>query len=272
MKKTYLFFALIAGLFACVTASAQTDAAGSSALLKQEGPLANTDFSATDVKNLPDGLGVYELNMGDFTHLNVVDGLNVVYHVQPDSAGIVSFVTTKDIASNILFSNNNKGKLTIEKSFHPEDSMKVGLPVVHVYGNFLTDVTNAGDSTVRVIAPKSVPKFNASLIGNGRLVVRDVDCEKLEAAIKTGNGTLTVTGRCKDANLKNTGVGTISADGLKAEKATCRFFGKGTTGVWAEKSLTVKGMFPGKVYYKGKPEKIHNYAAGVKVIPLEKEL
>lgn len=214
------------------------------------------------------GLGKYELKVEEFTNLNVVDGINVEYHCSNDSAGLVTFVTTKDIASNLLFGSNGKGKLTIEKAFHPEGEMQFGLPVVHVYSRFLTEVTNAGDSLVRVNSPKATPKFKASLIGNGKLAVRDLDCGKVDGAIKTGNGTLTLTGECREVVLGNTGVGVISADGLKAQKASCKFFGKGTTGVWATDLLVIKGMFPGKLYYKGTPAKIRNYAVGVKLIPM----
>ena len=224
--------------------------------------------TATLAGDLPSGLGKYELKVDEFTHLNVVDGINVEYHCSNDSAGLVNFVTTKDIASNLLFGTNGKGKLTIEKAFHPEGEMQLGLPVVHVYSRFLTEVPNAGDSLVRVQAPKATPKIKATLIGNGKLAVRGLDCGKVDGAIKTGNGTLTLTGECREVVLGNTGVGVIIADGLKAQKASCKFFGKGTTGVWATDELIIKGMFPGKLYYKGTPRKIRNYAVGVKLIPM----
>ncbi len=214
-------------------------------------------------------LSRYELSVGDFTELSVVDGLNVNYKCDPDSAGTIVFETTAEIADQILFENNKKGKLSIEKQFHAEDEMVWGLPDITVYSRFLRSVSNSGDSTVRVLTVKPTINFKATVIGNGRLIITDIDCVKFDGAIKTGNGTLVASGRCDEASLVNTGVGAIQADRLRADAATCRFFGSGTTGVWATKSLIVKGMFPGKLYYKGVPEKLKNYAMGVKLYPLE---
>lgn len=261
MKQVYLLFASI--LFCCTYAVAQSgDVAGNDSI---------ADENMLQTAHETDVLGHYELNIGDFSNLNVVDGLNVEYHCSQDSAGMVLFETTRDIAANILFENNKKGKLTIQKQFHQEDELQTGLPTIHVYARFLVEVTNAGDSTVRVLAPKPTVNFKASLIGNGRLVVRDLDCNKLEAAIKTGNGTLMLTGTCREAVFSNTGVGTILADGLETVDASCRFFGKGTTGVWVTGSLVVKGMFPGKLYYKGNPKKVRNFGMGVKVMKMPDE-
>lgn len=214
--------------------------------------------------------GAYDLKVADFSKIDLVDGFNVEYHCSDDSAGIIMFETTNDIASKILF-EVKKEKLVIQKAFHEAGQMQYGLPTLHVYSRFLTEVRNSGDSTLVVNSPKSTVKFKAEVIGNGRIVVRDIDCSKFDGAINTGNGTLVVSGTCTDATLTNTGVGTIQADNLKAERASCRFFGKGTTGVWATELLQVKGALPGKLYYRGKPEKIKNYSVGVKIIPMASE-
>lgn len=211
--------------------------------------------------------GAYDLKVADFSKIDLVDGFNVEYHCSDDSAGIITFETTNDIASKILF-EVKKEKLVIQKAFHGPDEMRLGLPTIHVYSRFLTEVRNSGDSTLVVNSPKSTVKFKAEVIGNGRIVVRDIDCSKFDGAINTGNGTLVVSGKCIDATLTNTGVGTIQADGLQADRASCRFFGKGTTGVWATEVLQVKGALPGKLYYRGTPAKIKNYSVGVKIIPM----
>lgn len=255
MKKLSSFIAIAAG---CICSLAVSLSAGAEELPTQ----------ASLQGSVSQGIGKYELRVEEFQHLNVVDGVNVEYHCSNDSAGLVTFRTTKDIASNLLFSTNGKGKLTIEKSFHSDGEMQKGLPVVHVYSRFLNEVTNAGDSLVKVNSPKPTPKFKATLIGNGKLAVRGLDCEKVQGSINTGNGTLTLAGTAREVNLSNTGVGVISADALQAQKAICKFFGKGTTGVWALKELIIKGLFPGKLYYKGTPGEIKNYAVGVKVIQM----
>ena len=47
------------------------------------------------------------------------------------------------------------------------------------------------------------------------------------------------------------------------------FFGTGTTGVNAIEQLVIKGMFPGKLYYRGKPAKMKNYSMGVKIYSID---
>ena len=99
--------------------------------------------------------------------------------------------------------------------------------------------------------------------------MRGLDCGKVEGAIKTGNGQLVVSGKCDQASFSNTGVGSVQADNLEAGDVSCRFFGTGTTGVWATDRLTIKGMFPGKLYYKGNPGKVKNYSMGVKIFRMD---
>jgi len=215
------------------------------------------------------GVSDYELDVKDFSQLIVDDGLNVEYKTSEELAGKAYFSTTKDIADKILFENNNKGKLVIQKAFHEEDELVEGLPIITVYSRFLKEVKNNGDSTVRVLSVLPILEFKATVVGNGRLVVRDVNCSKFDGAIKTGNGTLVVTGKCESATLANTGTGAIQADGLEAANVSCRFFGTGSTGCWATNVLTVKGVMAGKLYYRNKPQRIRNYSAGVKIYSLE---
>jgi len=213
----------------------------------------------------------YELKVKDFSTLVVEDGFNVEYMCSEDSAGLAVFRASKSVADKIIFSNNNKGKLHIQKAFHEEEEMVKNLPVIKVYSKFLKEVKNEGDSTVMVLKMRPTAEFKAIVIGNGRLVIRNVECTKFDGAIKTGNGTLVATGRCEKAVLSNTGTGAIQADSLEAKEVSCRFFGTGTTGCWATDVLTVKGVMAGKLYYRNKPARIRNYAVGVKIYSLEGE-
>lgn len=211
----------------------------------------------------------YELKVGDFTQLNVVDGINVEYKCNDDSAGLAVYETSRQIADQLIFDSSKKGELKIEKQFHGEGELVYDLPIVRVYSKFLVRAENAGDSTLRVLTVAKVPKFRAKVIGNGTIVVRNIECGEFDGSISTGNGQLVVTGKCDKAILNNTGKGNIQADGLEAKMASCRFFGPGTTGVWAVDELVVKGMFPGKLYYKGTPKKLRNFSMGPKIFPLD---
>lgn len=212
----------------------------------------------------------YRLQVGDFSRLNVVDGINVEYTAMPDTGGVASFSTTHPLASQILFTNNGKGELKIELAMPDDPTHPLsGIPTVHVSSRALTRVQNSGDSTVWVLNPPQVQEFKAVLMDNGRLVLRNLICKKFSAAIKTGCGTIVASGRCSDEVLSNTGTGTIQADQMEAQNASCRFFGTGSTGVWVTGKLVVKGALKGRCYYRGSPASVKNYGMGVKVYPMQ---
>lgn len=211
----------------------------------------------------------YDLNVGEFSQLEVVDGFNVEYRSDNDKAGMAEFSTTPDVADKIIFENNKKGKLSIKKAFYEGDDMKVGLPTITVYSKFVKDIRNCGDSTVRALDVRPTIEIKASVVGNGRLVLRDIDCSKFDGAIKTGNGTLVVDGKSDEVSLSNTGTGAIQADNLEGKNVSCHFFGTGSTGCWPTKVLKIKGVMAGKLYYRGHPEKIKNYSMGVKIYSLD---
>ncbi len=208
----------------------------------------------------------YELDVNDFMELKVVEGLNVDYKCVPDSAGKAVFTTTPDLAS-VLMLANNKGKLEMQIS---TDGINYkGLPTITVYSNFLTRVENSGDSTVRVLSVAPGPQFKAKVIGNGRLVVRNISATQVDASLSTGNGQIVLYGKCQSAKYGLTGTGSIQADGLKAVSVKCRSTGTGTIGCNVSETLMVVGMGSGKIYYTGNPEKITSRSVGLKVIPLD---
>jgi hypothetical protein len=204
----------------------------------------------------------YELNVSDFTELKVINGVNVDYYSNPDSVGMAVFDATKKQASAILFSNK-KGALSIE--LNDDLTADEAIPTVRVYSRFLSKVENSSDSTVRVMSVAPTARLQAKVIGNGRVVVHDIDANEVEGAIATGNGALVLDGKCQDATLSIVGTGSIQADGLSAVNVKCRNTGTGTIGCYAEKLLTVKGAGSGKIYYKGKPEVKKPMALGLKV-------
>lgn len=207
----------------------------------------------------------YEMDVADFTELKVINGINVDYYSNPDSVGKAVFYATKGQASSILLTNK-KGKLVVELSADAINPS--GLPTVRVYSRFLTKVENSSDSLVRIVNLASTARFQAKLIGNGRIVVRDADVNELDGSISTGNGTLVLNGRCQEATLSLVGTGAIQADGLQAVNVKCRNTGTGTIGCWAEKLLSISGAGSGKIYYRGTPEIKKSMALGVKVEPL----
>lgn len=206
------------------------------------------------------------VNVGDFTHLRVVNAVNVDYKSHPDSAGMAVFDAPADLVNSIMFINNNKGKLSIEVDVVGAQSHK--LPTVTVYSRFLTNIENVADSTVRAFDVNAGPKFKARLEGNGRLSLRGVNADEVAAKIFTGRGQLAIDGSCVKANLSCAGPCAIQADQLFAKKVTATVNGPCTIGCNASEELTVKGVGPGTVYYVGAPL-VKNRSIGAKVKELK---
>lgn len=205
----------------------------------------------------------FELKLRDFTELKVVDGINVDYVCSADSAGYAVFDALPELAPKIMFEPSGD-RLTIQ--LLNDEGPLHNLPTIKVYSRYLQSVENDGDSLVRALSVAPIPKFKAKLVGNGRLSVRDVDANEVKATLLTGNGTITITGRCTEAILQATSTGTITADQLVATEVKCRLAGTSTIGCAPTEKLQVRGM-AGKVLYKGKPAINKSFALGVKVEP-----
>ena len=160
----------------------------------------------------------YELNVKPFEELQVVNGINVTYRCNTDSAGYVRFSCDPDISSMVLFSNN-KNKLKIELSDEITDAQRQRLPTVTVFSAFLSKVENSGDSTVYVDTPSPAATFKARIVGNGTLIARGLHATTVEGKIATGHGHLVLAGEAQTVKLNNTGTGTIEAGTIKATRA-----------------------------------------------------
>lgn len=192
----------------------------------------------------------YKLKVGAFDKLKVTDNVNVVYRCVPDSAGFVTYRGDKEFADAFILSVN-KGTLQVQVS--TEDVDMPGLPVLNVYSDFLTEVKNSSDFTVTVLSPAPSPEFTAIQVGNGSIVVDDVQSTKVTASLRTGNGTINISGTCEEASLGMLGTGQIAADMLKAGNVSCKIMGSGVIGCYPTAKLDVKGIGSTKIYYKGSP-------------------
>ena len=210
----------------------------------------------------------YEVNVGDFSELKVLEGLNVDYKCSEDSNGFVVFNAAPDIASVIML-NNNKRCLELQISTDGIDYDN--LPRITVYSRFLNKVENDGDSLVRVLSVAPAASFRATLIGNGGLALHGISTNNFVGAIKTGNGVIAVDGKSTKAHLSIVGTGSIQADDLSANEIKCSLSGTGIIECNPASKLTVVATFgvsSGKVYYRGKPD-IKDRAPGVKILPIE---
>ncbi len=203
----------------------------------------------------------FNVKVGDFTHLLVKDHINVVYRCNADSAGYACFVTETAKANKMIFSNNQKGKLTISVS---NDSIYAqGVPTVTVYSAYLQNAENQGDSLLKVESVKQAPFVKFKLVKDGLVQVDHVEATTVEVEILTGKGKVTVNGECTDFNVKNTGKAEVRAEGLKAKNVSCRIIGSGNVYCTIDGGkMSLKGSGTGKLYYHGRVKEMKSMQLG----------
>lgn len=208
----------------------------------------------------------HTLSVGQFNKINVTDDINVVYRCVADSTGMISFTADESLAKAFIFTNN-KGNLRVQ--INTDMVARPELPTVYLYSDYLTSVENGGRGTLTVESPHPCPEFKATLLGNGRLIVEDITATDVKGVLATGNGTISLGGRCTKASLTMVGTGTIQADRLQAEEVNVTIAGSGTIGCWPVQLLKSKGIGSTKIYYKGHPT--IRKSGGGKLFPIEQE-
>ena len=209
------------------------------------------------------------VKVSDFNRLTVIDNINVNYCCNPDSAGLVVFNCSQEIADALIFSYSSNGRLSIQMN---DDFEKLkNLPVLTLYSSTLEEAENAGDSVLRVSKLPPLKNFKVRLTDNGKVIVRGVRASQLELQILSGKGKIIADGSCDDLSLRLVGTGEIQADKVKATNVSCRIMGTGSMGCDVNGGeLKVSGSGTGKVYYKGKPSKVTVRKLGtIKAIPME---
>lgn len=91
-----------------------------------------------------------------------------------------------------------------------------------------------------------------------------IEAAKVEASIHSGNGQLTIQGRCTEANLHLVGTGTILADRLEAVKVKATVVGTGQIGCAPSEAITVMGAGSGSVLYRQTPPTVKSRGVGIK--------
>lgn len=211
----------------------------------------------------------YEVNVGDFTSLRIINDINVEYVCNADSAGKAVYYTTANKASTFMFDNNSKGKVSIQLTTDESLAPK-GLPTIRIYSRFLQEAQNDGDSILRIVSVAPAPKLKFKLSANGKVVAHNISGTTIEAAIFTGNGTIEISGKCDEADLRCTGTGQILGEDLIADKVNCKLLGTGSIRCHVNNGpLSIKGSGSGKVYYRGTPTEVKTLQLGsIKAVAL----
>lgn len=209
------------------------------------------------------------VKVADFTRLAVIDNINVNYRCDADSAGMIIFSSTQEVADALIFSLSNNNRLSIQVN---DDYERLGnLPTLTVYSSTLDEAENAGDSILRVFDLPPLKTFKVRLIDNGKVIVRGIRASQLELQILSGKGKIIADGSCDDLSLRLIGTGEIQADQVVATNVSCRIMGTGSMGCHVDGGqLKVSGSGTGKVYYKGQPSKVTVRKLGtIKAIPMD---
>ena len=211
----------------------------------------------------------HEVKVGNFTRLVVLDDINVDYRCNADSAGLVVFTCSREIADHLMFSLSDKGRLSIQVD--DEYERQGNLPTLKIYSSSLDEAENSGDSVMRISGLPPMKSFKVRLVDNGKIIVRSVRASLLELQILSGKGKIIADGSCDDLSLRLVGTGEIQADRVEAGSVSCRIMGTGTIGCDVRGGeLKVSGSGTGKVYYKGNPSKVTVHKLGtIKAIPMQ---
>lgn len=210
----------------------------------------------------------YKLEINDFDKLKVTDAINVEYYCSEDSAGWAYFSCTPSVADKLLFTNN-KSQLHIQVDVL--DELAENLPTIKIYSRSLTKVENTADCNVVINNPQPVQNFKVRIVGNGMIVVKNLETGSLDAGINTGKGHMVISGTANRVKLSNVGTGPLEAGALSATNVKVVLLGTGNIDCCASESISVYGAGSGKVYYVGKPEKVVNRSLGVKAINLDEQ-
>jgi len=211
----------------------------------------------------------HEVKVGNFTRLVVLDDINVDYRCNADSAGLVVFTCSREMADHLIFSLSDKGRLSIQVD--DEYERQGNLPTLKIYSSSLDEAENSGDSVMRISGLPPMKSFKVRLVDNGKIIVRSVRASLLELQILSGKGKIIADGSCDDLSLRLVGTGEIQADRVEAGSVSCRIMGTGTIGCDVRGGeLKVSGSGTGKVYYKGNPSKVTVRKLGtIKAIPMQ---
>lgn len=206
----------------------------------------------------------FKLPVGQFSKLSVDDNVNVVYVGGDGSPSRVAYEGDQKYAKAfIITQKGNKLRIQVETLYVDDPE----LPTLYVYSDFLENASLASESTLTLksVAPGS--KLDLSVMGNGSITAENIRATKIGAAIKSGNGTISISGHCQQANFSMLGNGTIQADRLEATNVTCKMLGNGSIGCWPVDELKALGIGNTKIYYKGSPK--IDKKGGAKLFPLE---
>ena len=206
----------------------------------------------------------FTMPVGQFSKLSVDDSVNVVYVGGDGSPSRATYDGDAKYAHAFLITHKgDKLRIQVETAYVGDPE----LPTIYVYSDFLKNASLSADATLTLKSVAPTSELSVSVMGNDTLIADGLKVTKIGAAIKSGNGTISLSGHAQTADFMMVGNGTIQADRLQAVTVNCKILGQGSIGCWPDEHLKVRGIGNTKIYYKGTPE-IEKKGGG-KIFPLE---
>ena len=206
-----------------------------------------------------------EYRVADFHKINISDAFNIIYKINPDSAGLVKVYGEENILE-MLTLKSEKGKLTMKLSskIKPE----FGIINIMVYSSNLIEVDNQGAATLDIVCQLDAPELKFTVLGAGQINVQDISCGVVKINVG-GSGDVSIKGKAGYGDYNIQGSGDIKAEFLTATVVSASITGSGVIKCHAEKSLKTILTGSGNVKYNGNPElKMRTVGTG-SVLPLK---
>ena len=191
-----------------------------------------------------------EYKVADFSKLTVTQPFNVVYKVNPDSAGYISIYAEENIQELIGLKSEN-GQLTVRLTGLRNPDF--GVILIKMYSSELKEVRNEAAATIELQSLIDQPELKLSVVGSGQIKAPQTSSGVLNLNV-SGGGDIYVAGKTGMGDYSIQGSGEIRAADVTTSEVNAVITGSGTVKCHAEKQLKTFLTGSGKVLYKGEPE------------------
>ena len=197
-----------------------------------------------------------EIAVSSFERINISSNANVRFHLADEHRVVVSidenFVERLDIRT----ARNN----TLNIGVSGRNTNRITRFVVDVYSPRVTNVSISGAGTFTTVDAISVPRFEVSVSGSGRMSGM-IETTNFAGSV-SGSGNISVLGNARSANVTVSGSGSFDGDRFLVRNTTVNVSGSGSANVYAVESLNARVSGSGSVIYRGEPSNINTQVSG----------
>lgn len=205
--------------------------------------------------------------------------LNASFGVAPAAADDDKAVVDKREATaftsirtegDFLMTINVGDEYSVEIEAEPRDVQRIstdvedGVLVIRYRERFFSFIDNS-ERLVRIGMPDL---GELVLLGEADVVATGIDSDAFRVEI-AGSADVKIEGRCGDLTIETSGMGDVSAEGLKCERTTLVVNGMGDASVYASQSVNVLVNGMGDVDVYGNPEEVTESINGIGAVDMK---